>query len=172
MDALSAQESSKIPIGPALVAPIVSQTLMSFIQVKVYPSVIIINLEVVNMLLPLQPALTPTVSPMETVTTSFSSRDAGSHALLPTWAEPCNAMDASCPVAPDTLLQLSGETWEYTRPSHWSGNSSLAVSLSVCFMLVLQNVLICHNVQRPRYLLCACNSSLLIHCFGCYYPTL
>lgn len=140
---MSAQESSKILIGRALVAPIVSQTLMSFIQVKVYPSVIIMNLKLVNMLLPLQPALTPPppVSPTATVTPSFSSPDAGSLALLHTWAEPCNAMDASCLVAPATLLQLSGETWEYTRPSHWSGNSSLALSLSVCFMLVLQNVL-------------------------------
>ncbi len=129
---MSAQESSKILIGRAPVAPIVSQSLMPFIQVKVYPSVIIMNLKLVNKLLPLQPALTPPpqpVSPTATVAPSFSSLDAGSHALLHTWAEPCNAMDASCLVAPATLLQLSGETWEYTRPSHWSGNSSLALSL-------------------------------------------
>jgi hypothetical protein len=153
--ALSAQESSKIPIGQALVAPIVSLTLPSFIQVKVYPSVVIINLELVNMLLPLQPALTPTVSPTETVTTSFSSQDAGSHASLPTWVEPCNAMDASCPVAPDTLLQLSGETWEYTRPSHWSGNSSLAVTFCMfhaCFAKCT-NMLQCTKTSATCFVL-------------------
>ena len=144
MDAFSAQKRGKILIQPPLVATIMSRTL------KIYQTLIVVNLEPINMLVPLRPALTSLVSPIEMVTMPISSRVTGSQACLPTWVEPCNAMGALCPVAPNTVLQLSGEDTLYfsrpvrilgsTRlPFHWSGNSSLALSLklSICYYNML-----------------------------------
>nr|POF11035.1 nuclear transcription factor y subunit a-3 [Quercus suber] len=85
---------------------------------------------------------------VEMVTMPISSRVTGSQACLPTWVEPCNAMGALCPVAPNTVLQSSGEdTLCFSRPVrilgstrlpfHWSGNSSLALSLNFLYAIIV-----------------------------------